>query len=111
LLINNKKHDLRLYVLITSVEPFNAYLCDEGLARFCVEDYEVPSAENKNIRQMHLTNYSITKNSSKFVRTEEIDRINDGSKQTLSSYYKTLECLMIDTQKVQFLSNIGKRVN
>ena len=48
LLLNGKKHDLRLYVLIASVEPFIAFVNEEGLARFCVEDYQRPSTNNKN---------------------------------------------------------------
>jgi len=39
ILVDKKKFDLRLYVLIKGFNPIQAYLCDEGLARFCTEDY------------------------------------------------------------------------
>ena len=39
ILVDKKKFDLRLYVLIKGFNPIEAYLCDEGLARFCTEDY------------------------------------------------------------------------
>lgn len=35
LLIQSKKFDLRLYVVIKGVERIEAYLCEEGIARFC----------------------------------------------------------------------------
>ena len=34
LLVNNKKFDIRCYVVIKSVDPIEAYICEEGLARF-----------------------------------------------------------------------------
>ena len=35
LLVNNKKFDIRLYVVIKGVDPIEAYVYEEGLARFC----------------------------------------------------------------------------
>ena len=35
LLINNKKFDFRLYVVIKGVDRVEAYICEEGIARFC----------------------------------------------------------------------------
>ena len=39
MLIDKKKFDLRLYILIANIEPFIVYFNDEGMARFCTEDY------------------------------------------------------------------------
>jgi glutathione synthase/RimK-type ligase-like ATP-grasp enzyme len=43
LLVNGKKFDARLFVLIYGIDPIQAYLCDEGLARFCTTNYQKPN--------------------------------------------------------------------
>ena len=57
-LINNKKYDLRVYVLISSLYPLKIYIYKEGLVRFATEDYTKGNYDNVFI---HLTNYSINK--------------------------------------------------
>jgi len=66
LLQNEQKFDLRLYALISSVDPLEVFLCDEGLARFCTEKYEKPKSNNLYNVMAHLTNYSLNKRSDKF---------------------------------------------
>lgn len=90
LLVDGKKFDLRLYVLVKSIEPLEVLLNDEGLARFCSEDYEAPTETNLKKIYGHLTNYSLNKRSDEYKYTEETQEINDGTKQTLCSLWKKL---------------------
>ncbi|CAM9273835.1 unnamed protein product [Ectocarpus sp. 12 AP-2014] len=66
LLIDGYKFDLRLYVLVTSVNPMRIFLFKDGLVRICTEAYEAPTESNINKTTMHLTNYSVNKTSSNF---------------------------------------------
>ena len=60
LLINGLKFDLRIYVVITCVNPLRVYIYKEGIVRFATEEYST----NRNIFGnpfIHFTNYSINK--------------------------------------------------
>ena len=87
-LIDGYKFDLRIYVVLTKLEPAEFYICNEGLARFSTLPYENPT--NKNLQEtfMHLTNYSLNKKSSHFIKSEKDD---EGSKRKLTSVLKALE--------------------
>merc|ERR1712188_16095 len=97
MLIDKLKFDLRVYVLVTSVDPLEVFVCKEGLARFCTEEYEAPAAKNMHNVMSHLTNYSLNKRSDKFTHehhdtTEEEALIGEtGSKRFLSSTLRQLE--------------------
>ncbi|CAN0166910.1 unnamed protein product, partial [Discosporangium mesarthrocarpum] len=70
LLIDGYKFDLRLYVLVTSVDPMRVFLFNDGLVRICTEPFQVPTKDNINNMCMHLTNYSVNKGNSKFTSDE-----------------------------------------
>lgn len=66
MLIDNKKFDLRIYVLITSCDPLRIYLFQDGLVRLCTQDFVKPNLSNLDNTCMHLSNYSINKRSVDF---------------------------------------------
>ncbi|XP_014014596.1 tubulin polyglutamylase ttll6 isoform X2 [Salmo salar] len=93
--IDGFKFDLRIYVLVTSCDPFRIFLYNEGLARFCTTQYNEPSNGNVDDVCMHLTNYAINKHSENFVRDDDT-----GSKRKLSTLNKHLEAMCYDTEKM-----------
>ena len=69
-LINGLKYDLRVYVLVTSFNPLKVYMYTDGLVRFATEKYNTdPSQLTKKF--IHLTNFSVNKKSSKFVKNAD----------------------------------------
>ena len=61
------KFDIRLYVLLTSIDPLRVYIYNEGLVRFASELY----SSGKGSQYSHLTNYSINENSTSFVPNKD----------------------------------------
>ncbi|KAJ8384209.1 hypothetical protein AAFF_G00207570 [Aldrovandia affinis] len=94
-IIDGFKFDLRIYVLVSSCDPFRIFLYDEGLARFCTSQYNEPAHSNMENVCMHLTNYAINKNSENFVRDDDT-----GSKRKLSTFNKHLEAKSYDKDKI-----------
>ncbi|XP_068191686.1 tubulin polyglutamylase TTLL11 isoform X2 [Antennarius striatus] len=97
LLIDKLKFDIRLYVLIKSLEPLEIYIAKEGLTRFCTEPYQEPSQKNLSHVFMHLTNYSLNIHSGNFIHS---DSQSTGSKRTLSSVLYRLAAKGVDIKKV-----------
>ncbi|TSP36075.1 Tubulin polyglutamylase TTLL11 [Bagarius yarrelli] len=97
LLIDKLKFDIRLYVLVRSLDPLEIYIAKEGLSRFCTEPYQEPSQKNLNHVFMHLTNYSLNIHSGNFVHS---DSCNTGSKRTFSSILYRLASKGVDIKRV-----------
>jgi len=91
LLVDNKKFDLRIYLLVTSVTPFRAYLFKEGMARFCTNEYTAVNRSNLSNQFMHLTNYAINKHNENYEFNEDENKADEGSKRTMSSVFAHLK--------------------
>ncbi|XP_031617116.1 tubulin polyglutamylase TTLL4-like isoform X2 [Contarinia nasturtii] len=95
LLINGSKFDLRLYVLVTSLNPLRAYMHTDGLARFASVKYS-NDIDTLGDRYMHLTNYSINKLSSNYAKNEDAESCS-GHKWTLKTLWKYFSAQGINT--------------
>ncbi|XP_023707148.1 tubulin polyglutamylase TTLL4 isoform X2 [Cryptotermes secundus] len=88
-LINGSKFDLRLYVLVTNINPLRIYIYDDGLVRFASVKYSSDMASLGD-RYMHLTNYSINKMSSQYTQNEDATACQ-GHKWTVKTLWTYLE--------------------
>eukprot|EP01063_Lacrimia_lanifica_P022199 TRINITY_DN29863_c0_g1_i1.p1 TRINITY_DN29863_c0_g1~~TRINITY_DN29863_c0_g1_i1.p1 ORF type:complete len:790 (+),score=323.91 TRINITY_DN29863_c0_g1_i1:142-2511(+) len=100
LLIENKKFDLRVYALVTSVKHLGIFLFNEGLVRLATVDYEKPAEDNLHDLQMHLTNYAINKTSDKFIHNDDADRGDIGHKRDFAFLNKWLEAEGHEPEKI-----------
>lgn len=62
LLIDGLKFDMRIYVLITCIQPLRIFMYKDGLARFATQLFAPLNETNMNDVFKHLTNYAINKN-------------------------------------------------
>jgi tubulin polyglutamylase TTLL6/13 len=85
------KFDLRLYVLVTGTNPMRIYLSKEGLCRLSTKSYEEVDDKNLEDMMMHLTNYSINKNSSKFQQNQAAIVDSVGHKRSFKYTLKFLK--------------------
>ncbi|CAB3397999.1 unnamed protein product [Caenorhabditis bovis] len=92
LLVNKHKFDLRIYVAVTSFYPLVCYVYSEGLARLASMPYDSSISSTESNEYIHLTNYSINKNSTSFVRNESMSSEDLGHKWTLGALLRYVEC-------------------
>ena len=68
--VNGRKFDLRLYALVTSVDPLVVYVHEDGLVRFSTHAYTM---RNLRCRYVHLTNYSVNKKAENYSKNKKTD--------------------------------------
>lgn len=108
LTLDGFKFDLRLYVLVTSFQPLEAYIYEEGFVRVCTRAYSTDSAALKDLR-VHLTNSSIQQvdgagaEASKLTRERHSAFIHEagGTKLSLSYLWRRLQASGVDVASLQ----------
>ena len=89
-LIDGLKFDMRIYVLLAGCDPLKIFLYDDGLGRFCTEEYIAPTGDNLDNICMHLTNYAINKDNPNFVFNESSTADDVGHKRSLKAVMKVI---------------------
>jgi len=89
LLLNGYKFDMRIYVLVTSLNPIEAFVYKEGFARLSTVPFNLNVADLDNLF-IHLTNSSVQKNSQN-VDNMSSDAIVGGTKISLKTLRQRLE--------------------
>jgi hypothetical protein len=112
-LLDGFKFDLRLYVLVTSFNPLEAFLYDEGFVRLCTRPYEDGDLSNIFV---HLTNSSIQKDNEEAITGSSnpvasvLEQNNEGSatqkdaggtKTTLAYLWRRLAAEGVDVEQVK----------
>jgi tubulin polyglutamylase TTLL4 len=96
-LINNRKFDMRVYVVVTSFMPLRVYVFYEGLARFASVDY----SNDSRSKYIHLTNFSINKHHEGFKSLDAPQNDDMPSiKWTIAALNSYLESKGHDTHKL-----------
>ena len=60
MLLKGYKFDMRIYVLVTSFNPLEAFLYKEGFARLATQPFSLELSDLKNLI-IHLTNFAVQK--------------------------------------------------
>ena len=98
-LINNKKYDLRLYVLITGLKPLRIYFYREGLVRIATKNY---SLEKNSINNsfVYLTNTAVNLKSKDYI-VPNLTNIENANEWNLETYSNHLKKINIDYIKIR----------
>ena len=100
-LITGRKFDIRLYALITSINPMTIYYHREGLGLFAVHEYRHSDDMNLSDLQMHLTNYEINRNSDGFIECDGTTEKIQNSKWSLPFLWKYFDEIGVDSKKLR----------
>lgn len=100
-IIDSKKYDLRIYVLVTNFDPLTIYIYEDGLVRFATQDYNLEPDDFDN-KFVHLTNYSIQKKCDEYIQNKQKEENSiNSSKWSLKTLEKVFQHTKKDFKKVQ----------
>jgi tetratricopeptide (TPR) repeat protein len=94
-LVDGRKGHVRLHGLVTSLDPFRAYLQSEGIVRFAPEPYDVSDAGLADVHA-HITNTALHKDHPKLVVSQKVEEENVGAVWSLSAYLDRLKADGVD---------------
>ena len=72
-LIKGLKFDIRLYVLLTSIDPLRIYLYNDCLVRFATEHFSM-NEEDLGNKFIHITNPIVNKENKEFIVCDDSDQ-------------------------------------
>lgn len=90
LLINGYKFDMRIYVLVTSVNPLEVFIYKEGFGRFSTMAFSLDPTDKGN-KYIHLTNVSIQKYNVSNSEQDPTDLMYGGTKISLQTLKKRVQ--------------------
>jgi hypothetical protein len=96
-LLDGYKFDLRIYVLIKSMDPLEIFIHREGLVRLATAKYQKPNKVNITNTRMHLTNYAVNKDSKNFIQDDSGEK---GTKRSLTSLWDQLDQMGYDSHAI-----------
>ncbi|MGH6909268.1 MAG: tetratricopeptide repeat protein [Phenylobacterium sp.] len=106
-LVDGRKGHLRVYGLVTSVEPLRAYVYTEGVVRFAPEPYD-PRPERLAEISMHVTNTALHKGHPSLVISQDAELDDVGSIWSISALKRRMQADGLDAEAVS--GRIGELV-
>jgi len=112
MVLDTKKFDFRIYVLVKGFDPVEAYVCTEGLARFGTEKYSKPRPGNQKNMFVHLTNSSLGKKRDDYMNDDDEMDEEHGPKRLMSRVLEQLADAGYDPDviKEQIFDTVTKTV-
>ena len=98
-LINNKKYDLRLYILVTGLKPLRIYFNQEGLIRIAAKNFTLKEEFIKN-RYVHLTNTGVNSINKDFIIPDNTSN-EEANIWNLHMYEKRLKKMNVDYNELK----------
>ena len=89
-LIDGKKGHIRLYGMVTSLDPFRGYLYGDGIVRFAPEPYDLSDENLANVHR-HITNTALHRGHPELTVSEDASQENVGAVWSLSAYLERIQ--------------------